>query len=219
MESCEIVFWRHGECLDGGVLRGRTDSAPDLTSLDAIVRYAAALANPSANASEKTSANASAKPSAIVSSPLSRCLVLGQALANQAGCPLSVDNGFAEMDFGDWDGRSLAELWQEAPLEAWWQNPWEISPPNGETMAAFEARVEKALNTLLNEHKPGERIWVVTHGGVIRALMAYILGARRQSGFYNRLDIPYGACVGSRWYRSGDGWQGQLVWQNMALPA
>lgn len=206
MISCELIFWRHGNCEDEGVLRGKTDSAPEPSAIQAIAERAANMP----------------VPHAIFSSPRRRCLELAEAMALPLGQAVQLQPGLAEMDFGDWDGRKLAELWQHEPMEAWWQDPWcqnakNQLPPNGETMQAFEARVDEVIGQILCDVQDGERLWLVTHGGVIRRTMASILGADGVAGFYNRLEIPYGACVRTRWFATAQGWQGQVIWQNMEL--
>ncbi len=206
MISCELIFWRHGNCEDEGVLRGKTDSAPEPSAIQTIAERAANMP----------------VPHAIFSSPRRRCLELAEAMALPLGQAVQLQPGLAEMDFGDWDGRKLAELWQHEPMEAWWQDPWGQNakkqlPPNGETMQAFEARVDEVIGQILCDVQDGERLWLVTHGGVIRRTMASILGADGVAGFYNRLEIPYGACVRTRWFATAQGWQGQVIWQNMEL--
>lgn len=202
MISCELIFWRHGKCEDEGVLRGKTDSKPSAAAIEAITGRAANMP----------------APHAILSSPLRRCRELAEAMALPLGQAVQLQPGLAEMDFGDWDGRSLNELWQHEPMEAWWQDPWgQNAPPNGETMQAFDARVADAIAQILLAARDGERLWLVTHGGVIRCMMASLLGANRVAGFYNRLDIPHGACVRTRWFATAQGWQGQLIWPDMEL--
>ncbi|WP_049757801.1 histidine phosphatase family protein [Shewanella amazonensis] len=206
MPSRDIIFWRHGQCEDGAVLRGRSDALPSESALSAIANKARDMA----------------VPARIISSPLQRCARLAQALRTeiQAAHPeanppdILIEPQLTEMDFGVWDGQPIAQLWQTAPMEAWWQDPWAITPEGGEPMLAFEARVADALQGLLaqaplNDASP---LWVVTHGGVIRSLMAAILGAERAAGFYRALELDYGARVHTRWYWTDSGWQGRLLW-------
>lgn len=48
-------------------------------------------------------------------------------------------------------------------------------PPGGEETAAFQARVVAFLEETAVRH-PGEKVGVVTHGGVLRMVMAHALG-------------------------------------------
>ncbi|MGL5392296.1 MAG: histidine phosphatase family protein, partial [Shewanella sp.] len=128
--------------------------------------------------------------------------------------PLEVNllKDLQEMDFGDWDGRLLDELYQQdgERMAAYWQDPWAVSPPKGEAMADFEARVDSAIAAILEQAfaclalggNPADaavatsaNIWVVTHGGVIRHLMARALGAVNAVGFYSQLTLPVAAQV------------------------
>ncbi|QYJ76131.1 histidine phosphatase family protein [Shewanella sp. FJAT-52076] len=206
MSPLDIIFWRHGQCEDGAVLRGRSDAQPSEGALIAIAGKARDMA----------------VPARIISSPLQRCARLAQALqaeitaAHPGSNPPDIlfEPLLTEMDFGVWDGQSIALLWQTAPMEAWWQDPWAITPEGGEPMHAFEARVAEALQGLLAQAPLNDAgpLWVVTHGGVIRCLMAAILGAGRAAGFYGALELDYGARVHTRWYRTNGGWQGRLLW-------
>jgi len=138
-------------------------------------------------------------------------------LAASTPSPLEVNllEDLQEMDFGDWDGCLLDELYQRdgERMAAYWQNPWEVTPPNGETMASFEARIDGAIAQILdkafaqlamddeqahgefNASAPAANIWVVTHGGVIRHLMSRALGAVKVVGFYSQLALPVAAVV------------------------
>ena len=80
-----------------------------------------------------------------------------------------------ELDFGDWTGRSIAEL--EA-AEAWrgfnvFRSGTRI--PGGELMTEVQARAVGALERLSRQH-PTSTIAVVSHGDVIRAMLVYFLG-------------------------------------------
>lgn len=109
-------------------------------------------------------------PWRIHSSSSSRC----QRLAASLGDPVQIDPRWRELDFGAWEGR----LWQELPREAtrrWLADFVNGRPPGGESLADVVARAEACLAEVLAER--AERpIVVVTHGGVIRALLARARG-------------------------------------------
>lgn len=107
---------------------------------------------------------------AIVTSPLTRCLALARHLAEQRACPLLVEPRLAEMDFGSWEGLA----WDEVPrsgLEDWARDLNFARPHGGENVAMLRDRAVAAL---------GERterpLLVVTHAGVIRALLSVTRG-------------------------------------------
>ncbi len=73
-------------------------------------------------------------------------------------------------------------------LNAWWQSPTQITPPNGEDFYDFRARVLKTFKVLLEEYQ-GKRILIVTHSGVIRVILMSILGMQDANLF--RLNVDY----------------------------
>lgn len=110
---------------------------------------------------------------AIVSSPLRRCADFAFELAEQCQLPLVLQDGLRELHFGDWEGRHASELMQEhaEDLGRFWAAPYEFTPPGGEPMLAFEERVLNTVNELY-QHRAGEHLLLVTHGGVMRLLTA-----------------------------------------------
>lgn len=127
---------------------------------------------------------------AVVSSPLSRCADFAADCASRLNLPFATDPRLAELDFGRWEGATAAELMDSEPeaLARFWSDPWSNPPPDGENLAAFEARVLAAWRELERVH-PEQPLLVVTHGGVIRAL----LGASRQlpRGQWLSIDVPH----------------------------
>ena len=113
----------------------------------------------------------------VVSSPRLRCVVFAQALAARCGLPLHVDERLAEMHFGAWEGKTAAELMQSdaEALKNFWQDPEHYSPPEGERMEKFSARVLQAWSDI-RQQCAGQRVLVVTHGGVIRRILCHMRG-------------------------------------------
>ena len=170
-----IDLLRHGACHGGQIFRGHTDSLL------------------SAEGFEQMSNTIGASPPAwdcIVSSPLRRCADFAEMLSIQYATDFSVQDNFKEISFGDWDGRASADIEQkQAPaLEKFWQDPSAYTPPNGEALLDFHQRVIHEWQQLLL-HRQGKNILLVCHGGVIRVLLAELLGMPLQNLL--RLDIPY----------------------------
>lgn len=79
-----------------------------------------------------------------------------------------------EMGVGDWTGKPIVDL---AALPDGSYNGWRagtFTPPGGETWDAFSDRVTQAVSGALG--KGAERLLVVSHGGVIRALLQRLIG-------------------------------------------
>ncbi|WP_439888063.1 alpha-ribazole phosphatase family protein [Pseudomonas sp. MBLB4123] len=159
--TLQLELLRHGETERGGGLRGRIDDA--LTDAGwAQLRGAVQGAGPWDR---------------LISSPLQRCARFAAELAAQRGLPLSLEPDLQELHFGAWEGRSAAELMatDAEALGRFWTDPYGCPPPGGETMADFEARVLGALRRLQQRHA-GERLLLVSHGGVMRLLLARARG-------------------------------------------
>ncbi|HEX7502506.1 MAG TPA: histidine phosphatase family protein, partial [Acidobacteriota bacterium] len=80
------------------------------------------------------------------------------------------------LDLGAWSGRSKKEIAGEEPelWRRWLEEPERMSFPGGESLAAMKARA-RHFNLLLAEAGE-ERIAVVTHRSVLKALLAEALG-------------------------------------------
>lgn len=114
---------------------------------------------------------------AIVTSPLARCRAFAEALAGKLALPLSSDARFMEIAFGEWEGKTPAEIEQLWPgrLAAFKADPLGSRPQGAETVTAFHARVGTAWHDLLAAHA-GRRVLLVCHAGVIRMTLAHALG-------------------------------------------
>lgn len=90
----------------------------------------------------------------LVSSPLQRCARFAEALAAQLNLPLQRVPGLQELHFGEWEGRSAADLMltHEAELGQFWADPYAFTPPAGEPVADFSARVLQAISALHQAH-------------------------------------------------------------------
>jgi broad specificity phosphatase PhoE len=113
-------------------------------------------------------------PACVLASPRDRARVVGAEAATLAGVPLHVDEGLAEIDFGAAEGLTF----QEAELRGvgidLLGGPPEAAPfKDGETWQAFAARVAVVAGGIATR---GPRIAVVTHGGVVRALLTQWMG-------------------------------------------
>ncbi len=113
----------------------------------------------------------------IVTSPLARCADFARALSQRRGIPLRMDPRLAELDFGDWEGRTAAELMatEAEALGRFWADPVAHPPPGGEPLLAFQARVLAAWEELVRQDR-GDRTLVISHGGVIRVILCQVLG-------------------------------------------
>jgi len=125
----------------------------------------------------------------VVTSPLRRCGDLASLYAERMSVPLSIAPGFQEMNFGEVDGVPFDELEDKwGMLETFWQNPANHQLTGAESLQRFHDRVTQAWSQLLNN--PSDNILLVTHGGVIRILLAHCLDIDwKNPSLYSKLSI------------------------------
>lgn len=118
---------------------------------------------------------------AIVSSPRERARETASIIARELGLPVELAPDLDDIDFGDWTGRSFADLAKD-PLWARWNAARStVRPPGGESMDEAGARALGLLRDLA-----GTSV-VVSHCDVIRALLLQILGLPIDS--YDRIAV------------------------------
>ena len=118
----------------------------------------------------------------VVSSPMERCRQTARAIVDrQAVSPeSSVEKSITECDYGEWQGRALADLAKEELWSVVQSQPSAAAFPGGESLAAMQARSVAAIRRLdaafEAEHGPGA-VWVaVSHGDIIKSILADALG-------------------------------------------
>ena len=166
-----VILVRHGRTTANatGLLAGRTPGV----RLDEIGQTQAGV----------TGSRLAAVPLAgVVSSPLERCRQTAQLILDQqTGAPTTpVEDDLTECDYGDWQGRTLTDLSEEKLWPVVQSQPSAVTFPNGESMAAMQARSVAAIRRLdaafEAEHGPGA-VWVaVSHGDIIKSILADALG-------------------------------------------
>jgi len=113
---------------------------------------------------------------AVYSSPMERTLETSRPLARRIGAPVQVCEDLHEIEYGEWTGARLDSL-RGAPEWVRWNSFRSGSrPPGGESMIDVQRRVVSCLMRLRRRH-PAGRVVLVSHGDVIKAAVAYCLGA------------------------------------------
>ncbi len=161
--TTDLYLLRHQKVLGAPALYGHTDVAVDED-----------LQRELANAIAEKIRTQSINISQLVSSPLIRCHRLSQLVQQSTELPLSVVSSFQEMNFGEYDGVAFDSMstqrWQQ--LEPFWSAPAQCHLPKAEHLEDFHTRVQHALVALASQQKSS---LLITHGGVIRAILAYVL--------------------------------------------
>ena len=163
--TLHLDLLRHGETELGGGLRGSLDDA--LTATGWQQMNAALIDRGPWNR--------------VISSPLQRCAQFAEQLAFRLGVPVSLEKDLQELHFGAWEGQSAAALMETDAegLGLFWADPYSFTPPQGEAVSDFSARVLAAVERLHQAHA-GERVLLVSHGGVMRLLLAKARGLPRE---------------------------------------
>lgn len=102
----------------------------------------------------------------VYSSPSFRCKVL----AAEISAAYLQNEALYELNFGDWEGDTWDKI-DRSECENWMQDFVNQAPPNGETMLEMQQRVLLFLDELLQQAY--QQVGIVTHGGVIRIILAY----------------------------------------------
>ncbi|WP_297369428.1 histidine phosphatase family protein [Acidocella sp.] len=118
-------------------------------------------------------------PARLVCSPLSRTQITARAIidAGYPGQQPLIDPAFVEQDFGDWQGQPIAEFENRThdQRHPFWPIHAAEVPPNGESFATLISRVGAGLEGLLGTAQGRDTV-IVSHGGAIRAAIAFALG-------------------------------------------
>ena len=111
----------------------------------------------------------------IYSSPIDRCIQTARIIATKHKLSVRTRKDLSEVDYGSWTNRSLkslvrTKLWSN--VQRW---PAGTRFPDGESFAEIQTRGVGVLETLRIQH-PKDHVCVVSHGDVIRLVMAHYMG-------------------------------------------
>ncbi len=164
-EGTRVILVRHGRTAwnDEGRLMGRADIPLDTVGLgqaEGLVDRVRALA-----------------PAAIIASPLTRTMATAQPLADALGLVIETDSRWVEVDVGALEGLTWAAVEADFPdfHARMHRDPGGTSRPFGESDIEVRDRAVAAFADCMARH-PGESVVVVSHGGTIRAVLAWALG-------------------------------------------
>lgn len=172
-----VDLLRHGEVEGGARYRGSTDDALTATGFEQM-RHATTRHPPWDK---------------IISSPLLRCSEYARQLSQQISSPLETDHRLKEICFGEWEGNTAEALLKKIPasIKQYWEDPINNTPPGGETIQCFEKRANDFWQDLAKNHQE-QHILVITHAGIIRMILHFILCTPLASLF--NINVPH-ACM------------------------
>jgi phosphoserine phosphatase len=111
-------------------------------------------------------------------SPFERARQTAEIALAGLGLPLTVVDDLRELSLGEWEGCTVEEIRTRPgdPYARWVRNPVQCPPPGGEPLADVQARVLRAVERITAAHPNGDDVLIVSHGGVISALLAHCFG-------------------------------------------
>ncbi len=179
-------FWvRHGPT-HAKAMVGWTDLPADLSDTAAIARLSAHLP----------------AEAVLLSSDLIRATATADAIA-RIRPRLPPDPCLREINFGAWEMRHFAEIEAQSPdhIRAYWETPGDVRPPGGESWHDLQARINPAIDRLLQSH-PNHDIIIVAHFGAILAALQRAQGITAEQAFAYRIDnlsVTEVSHDGNRW--------------------
>jgi len=123
----------------------------------------------------------------VYSSPLKRCL----GLANKIGDNPIIDNRLLELNFGDWEMKK----WDKIPaleIQSWYDDYVNTPCLNGESYLELNKRAIEFYHYLINQNY--KSVAVVTHGGVLRSILAHIDQIELIDSF-EKINTSYGEVI------------------------
>ncbi|WP_046469878.1 bifunctional RNase H/acid phosphatase [Allosalinactinospora lopnorensis] len=126
---------------------------------------------------------------AVVSSPLRRARDTAGHVARELSLDVHADEGFQEVDFGEWEGMTFAEVQRSRPeeLDRWLADP-AVAPPGGESFETAVRRVVEARDKMLARHR-GQTVLVVSHVTPIKILVQQAMLAPLRALYRMHLDV------------------------------
>jgi probable phosphoglycerate mutase len=121
----------------------------------------------------------------VLSSPLGRALLTAKPAAAARNLEPETDERLRELDFGEWEGRTLSEIREEDPESVKrFEESAEHGFPSGEPLHEGADRVLDVFADL-SRSQAGGTVLVVTHNTLLRLALCRMLGV--ELGQYRRL--------------------------------
>jgi broad specificity phosphatase PhoE len=114
------------------------------------------------------------QPVRIVTSPFTRARQTAEIIAEVFQLPVEIEPALREQGFGTFAGRPYDAMFEDASYHAAPRTHWR--PAGGESLLDVYERVVPAFDRIA-QVSVGHDVIVVSHGGVMLALCAYVTGA------------------------------------------
>lgn len=110
---------------------------------------------------------------AVYASPLDRTLETATPIAEVHGLEVTPRAGLLEVDFGDWEDKTLKQLRRRRLWKVVQNAPSRMRFPDGESFAEAQLRIANELQALCDLHKPKDVFVCVGHSDMIKLAVAY----------------------------------------------
>ena len=113
---------------------------------------------------------------AIYSSPLKRASDTAYILRGDRDLPVIVDERIKEIGFGELEGADFTKIRGDktSKFASFFDAPEKyVAPEDGETFEEITERAADFLRDILEKHKNDERVMVVAHGAINKAMMRF----------------------------------------------
>lgn len=107
----------------------------------------------------------------IVTSPLARAAETAAIVASRLGVVVSEDPRLVEVRFGEWQGRTYADVAGDPRYVAFASDPVQSPTPGGDTAWSVQQRGVESVSSV----RTGECVLFVTHGDIIRTILCHFL--------------------------------------------
>lgn len=133
------------------------------------------------------------KWAAIFGSPMKRTRATAGPLCEAVGMEMQVRDGLKEINYGDWEGKSVEEVSKQYHDEhiKWLADPGWNAPTKGERAVAIAHRVLQVIEEIKKGYPDGN-VLIVSHKATIRIAVASLLGID-VGRFRYRLGCPVGS--------------------------
>lgn len=111
----------------------------------------------------------------LYTSDLQRAARTAAFIGDELGLAAISEPTWRERDFGAFEGLTMPEIACRFPREYRQMQQGIFSPPNGEDDLTLYERATGALEKLVSRH-PDQTVAVVSHGGTLSMIIAYVLG-------------------------------------------
>lgn len=112
----------------------------------------------------------------LISSPIERTIETAEAVqAHHTHLEIQLNEQIGEVDYGDWQGASIASLRKRKMWDVIQEYPSRAYFPNGEAMRDVQVRAVNEIERLVQAH-PSDTIAIFSHADLIKMVVAHYLG-------------------------------------------